>query len=404
MRLGAWGILRNTRHYSNKFSRNPVQVITNEELLRKRSRFRPVVEVPPVDRLPSKISDASGDPATLEGKPSRLPPGFPPYDTKGEDDTDLSRFALATSNAKSRLKSGLIMLEGTRLIQEGLRANLKPKAVFFSRVENVTKLQLPPRKFAFQKVTYEKIRRWSKLTNPPGVVGFFEKPGTSAQLPANVFPFSIICDNIRDPGNLGSILRVAASAGCRSLFLTKGCVDLWNEKVLRSAMGSHFHLNILENIEWNHIEAVLEPNSYLLFADNSDTDHEGVKEIVQNDVSHESIQQHLEDLESDQHEINSSDSNIEKTAEKLPVFSYYLINYPAMSSIFLVLGGETGLSPDALNLGKSHNRCRVNIPMLNHVESLNVSSALSILTHEMKRQFELAQHKDEMDSVKIPTI
>jgi TrmH family RNA methyltransferase len=54
-----------------------------------------------------------------------------------------------------------------------------------------------------------------------------------------------IADEVRDPGNLGSMLRSAAAAGCSLACLTAGSADTYSPKVLRAAMGAHFHLPVL---------------------------------------------------------------------------------------------------------------------------------------------------------------
>ena len=56
-------------------------------------------------------------------------------------------------------------------------------------------------------------------------------------------------EDIQDPGNLGSILRSAAAAGCDTVFLSQGCADVWSSKVLRAAMGGHFFLSIYESVD-----------------------------------------------------------------------------------------------------------------------------------------------------------
>jgi TrmH family RNA methyltransferase len=58
--------------------------------------------------------------------------------------------------------------------------------------------------------------------------------------------FALLLEDIQDPGNLGSMLRSAAAAGCDAVFLSTGCADAWSPKVLRAAMGGHFVLNIHE--------------------------------------------------------------------------------------------------------------------------------------------------------------
>jgi TrmH family RNA methyltransferase len=55
-----------------------------------------------------------------------------------------------------------------------------------------------------------------------------------------------LLEDIQDPGNLGSILRSAAAAGCDAVFLSQGCADVWSAKVLRAGMGGHFLLSLQE--------------------------------------------------------------------------------------------------------------------------------------------------------------
>ena len=55
----------------------------------------------------------------------------------------------------------------------------------------------------------------------------------------------VVLDKIGDPGNLGTIIRVADAGGFKDILLTKGSVDCWNEKVVRSSMGSILNMNIL---------------------------------------------------------------------------------------------------------------------------------------------------------------
>ncbi len=58
--------------------------------------------------------------------------------------------------------------------------------------------------------------------------------------------FVLICDGIRDPGNLGTLLRTADAANVQAVFLTDGTTDPFAPKVMRSGMGAHFHLPIFK--------------------------------------------------------------------------------------------------------------------------------------------------------------
>ncbi len=61
--------------------------------------------------------------------------------------------------------------------------------------------------------------------------------------------FVLLLEDIQDPGNVGAILRSAAAAGVRAAYLSTACADVWSPKVLRSAMGAHFSLAIVERAE-----------------------------------------------------------------------------------------------------------------------------------------------------------
>ena len=62
--------------------------------------------------------------------------------------------------------------------------------------------------------------------------------------------FYLLIEEMQDPGNLGTIIRTADACHVDAVFLSKGCVDLYNPKVLRSTMGSLFHVPIFRNVDF----------------------------------------------------------------------------------------------------------------------------------------------------------
>lgn len=60
---------------------------------------------------------------------------------------------------------------------------------------------------------------------------------------------TVYLDRIQDPGNLGTILRTCAAVGISSVYLSKGCVNPWSSKVLRSGQGAHFVLDIYTQVD-----------------------------------------------------------------------------------------------------------------------------------------------------------
>ena len=71
-------------------------------------------------------------------------------------------------------------------------------------------------------------------------------PRPRPPMPDRIVVTSVLLDRLQDPGNVGSILRSAAAAGIGDVYLSSGCAAAWSPKVLRAAMGAHFHLRLFE--------------------------------------------------------------------------------------------------------------------------------------------------------------
>ena len=84
----------------------------------------------------------------------------------------------------------------------------------------------------------------SELKTPTGILALIDVPQPIANVADS--RFALLLEDIQDPGNLGSMLRSAAAAGCDAVFLSSGCADAWSPKVLRAAMGGHFALRVYE--------------------------------------------------------------------------------------------------------------------------------------------------------------
>lgn len=76
----------------------------------------------------------------------------------------------------------------------------------------------------------------------------------------------LILEALQDPGNLGTILRTADACGADGVFLSKGSVDLYNPKVLRSTMGSIFHIPVLQNQEVCDMIKAMEETGIAVYA------------------------------------------------------------------------------------------------------------------------------------------
>jgi TrmH family RNA methyltransferase len=86
----------------------------------------------------------------------------------------------------------------------------------------------------------------SETKTPQGILAVMKKSEVQFD---NLFDnenMFVILDNIKDPGNMGTLIRTCNCAGVDRIFTSKGCVDIYNPKVLRSTMGSIFHIPIIK--------------------------------------------------------------------------------------------------------------------------------------------------------------
>ncbi|XP_050453898.1 rRNA methyltransferase 3, mitochondrial [Cataglyphis hispanica] len=333
------------------------------------------------------------------------------------DDRLISSLMIDVKTRNKREKNNNMLLEGFRLIKDAVEAGTKPKAIFFNRISEILPLSLS-KEVKLYKVPYRTIQLWSNLTTSPGILGIFEIPDVTAKQPTdNAIPLTIICDNIRDPGNLGTIVRAAAAVGCEKLLLMKGCTDLWDTKVLRSAVGAHFRIPIHTSVLWDEIPTLISNESMMFLADNNITYENKLKDnmvnaesdvstfieaddnnmkqdnydanngqIVENDKSEDAIDE-LVDKNKSHKPTAKTKLLVKKLISQLPVEPYYTLDF-TKKEIVLVIGGETeGVSLESCKLLHARNCIRVNVPLTNGIDSLNVGVAVGIVTFEMKRQF-----------------
>ncbi|KAK9889683.1 hypothetical protein WA026_007062 [Henosepilachna vigintioctopunctata] len=281
------------------------------------------------------------------------------YTKMHDNDARVAKILSNLKSDKTLRKEDSILLEGKRLITEALQSNCKIQYILFSKKSDVEELKphLPKRGFSLYKMPYREMQMWSNLTTNPGIMGVFKMPEINQQQQFEI-PLNVICDNIREPGNLGAILRTCAGVGCKDVILTKGCCDIWNSKVVRSAMGAHFKLRI-QKLDWHNIKENLN-NCNWFIADNNKI-----------------------------HSSKNSTVIIDKI-NSIPIESYDTLKYSRSNEITLVIGGETeGISEEAYSIVHELGGMRLHIPLANNIESLNSGTALSVLVFEIKRQIKV---------------
>ena len=233
-----------------------------------------------------------------------------------------------------RHREGRFAVEGVRLIEEMIKAGQEP-AFFFCTEAGVAS----PRAQALVEalasldaevlpVSEEVMLFIADTKTPQGVLAVAAFP----QIEPKESGLSLVLDGVRDPGNLGTILRTAEAAGVGQVVTLRGTVDVFSPKVVRGGMGAHFRLPILADRRWEEVEGALEQRQILL-------------------------------------------------ADAAGGTPYYQVDWTVPTT--LIVGGEAhGAGRKARGFAAE----RVTIPMQGSVDSLNVAVATSILLFEAARQ------------------
>ena len=236
------------------------------------------------------------------------------------------------NSARSRRKAAAFVVEGIRLVEETLTSVWKPELVLFT--ENINErgrkalTQFRASGVETLLVSEHVMQAASDTQTPQGILAILPIPEWA--FPADP-DFLLFLDGVRDPGNLGTLLRTALAAGVQAVILTPGSVDVFSPKVVRSGMGAHFKLPVLM-LDWNAIKPHLA----------------GLKVFL----------------------ADSSDGQPYNEAG-------------FTEPLALIIGGEAaGAGSQAAKLATN----RVHIPMHGESESLNVGIAGGVLMFEIRRQ------------------
>ncbi|KXG42908.1 hypothetical protein U473_01855 [Tepidibacillus decaturensis] len=242
---------------------------------------------------------------------------------------------------KGRQEQGLYIIEGIKLIEEAIDAKQEIEALIFDQGKDLPEsLALHLEKYDLSipivSVSTPVIEKLSDTETPQGVLAILKKKNIEIEkLLENQFSFYLLIDQIQDPGNLGTIIRSADAAGVQGIILGNSTVELYNSKVIRSAMGSIFHLSIVQD-ELDQIIPKLQKN--------------GVKVIGTS-----------------------------------PYASKTYFEVDLTQKVAIIVGNEAkGLSDSR----KQQVDEMIKIPLVGKAESLNVAMATTLILYERVRQME----------------
>ncbi len=239
-------------------------------------------------------------------------------------------------NRRQRQHMGRLLLEGMRLIDDAVQSGVWPELVFFvpeTMQTNQSALRLLDQ---LQAAGVECLAcpanlfaTLSETVTPQGLAAVVPLP----HLPVPLRPtFTLLLDQVRDPGNAGTLLRSAEAAGVDLVLFGAETVDPFNDKVVRAGMGAHFRLPLRVCADWPAVQSWFTPEQqcYLAQAD--------------------------------------APTEYDQVDWRLPVV--------------LIVGGEAeGASPQARASAQP-----IAIPMQGKVESLNAGIAGAIMLFEAARQ------------------
>ena len=236
---------------------------------------------------------------------------------------------------KHRKDSNMFLVEGFRFVEEALDSNFEVMQIFVS-ARGESKYQDSLMKSKLQKntkvycISDSLFKGICDTDNPQGIIATVKNKPVEIKYNNG---FYVLADKIQDPGNMGTIIRTAHAAGALGVIITKGTVDIYNEKTLRSTMGSIFKVPVIYDKDLSLVKELKE-GGFKLITSSLDTD----KNFYDVDLKEKSI---------------------------------------------ISVGNEgNGISEEIYNLSD----LKVKIPMPGGAESLNAAVAASIMMYEVIRQ------------------
>ena len=153
-----------------------------------------------------------------------------------------------TTSSRERRDAAQTLLDGPHLLRAWLDSGRLPTHLLLSPQAlgdtEISRLRAACPNVPCTLLEEPLFKQLSELKTPNGLLALIDLPRPKRIAAPS---FALLLEDVQDPGNLGSILRSAAAAGCDVVYLSQGCADAWSPRVLRAAMGGHFVLEINES-------------------------------------------------------------------------------------------------------------------------------------------------------------
>ena len=233
---------------------------------------------------------------------------------------------------KHRIKSNKYLIECLRFVEEAIKSKVSIDSIIFTesfKEKNPDLFLKINENIKLIQMNETLLKQLCSTENPQGIVGVINMQNKELKSGELV----VLVDKVQDPGNMGTIIRTAHAAGAAGIVMTKGTVDIYNDKTLRSTMGSIFYIPIVEDNSLDFVKSLKK---------------EGYKLVVS----------------SLQGKNNFFEENLQ-------------------GKVMIAVGNEgNGVSDEVYDIAD----IKVKIPMPGEAESLNVAVATSIMIYEKIRQ------------------
>ena len=150
------------------------------------------------------------------------------------------KFIQSLCHKKHRQTEGLFIAEGVKLVEEIIQSHFKLKKIYATSKWAATNTHLGD---VLSIVSEDDLQRISTLQTPHQVIALVEQPIAQAVLPF-AQKQSLVLDGIQDPGNFGTIIRIADWFGIHQIICSHTTVELFNPKVIQSTMGSFMRVPV----------------------------------------------------------------------------------------------------------------------------------------------------------------
>ncbi|MBQ8857514.1 MAG: RNA methyltransferase [Lachnospiraceae bacterium] len=246
----------------------------------------------------------------------------------------VKNLAQLIKKSKARTEQGVYVVEGVKMFQEAPGEEIV-KAYISEELYEKGTLKNSLEGISYEVLKNEVFNHVADTKTPQGVLCILkQKKYTLEQLTDSECPLLLVLENLQDPGNLGTMMRTAEGAGVSGVLLSRGCVDIYNPKTIRSTMGSIYRVPFL----------------------------------------------YTDDLLNDMDRLH--EKGIVTYAAHLKGKGYYdEVSYKEPTA-FLIGNEGNGLSDEVSEKAKQY----IKIPMEGQLESLNAAVAAAILMYEASRQ------------------